>query len=87
VKFYFQNIQSRIRWRCGSSSRAPALQALEPEFKPLSHQKERKKEGRKEGRKERKEKRKKERKKLYIYQNKYGIFWGGEPYGEGFAGH
>jgi hypothetical protein len=28
-------------WRCGSSSREPALQAQSPQFKPQSHQKER----------------------------------------------
>jgi hypothetical protein len=29
-------------WRCGSSSRAPALQAQNPEFKSQSHQKKKK---------------------------------------------
>jgi hypothetical protein len=30
-------------WRCGSSSRVPALQALSPEFKLQSHKKKKKK--------------------------------------------
>jgi hypothetical protein len=30
-------------WRCGSSTRAPALQVQNPEFKPQSHQKEKEK--------------------------------------------
>jgi hypothetical protein len=29
-------------WRCGSSSRVPALQVQNPEFKPQSHQKQKK---------------------------------------------
>jgi hypothetical protein len=29
-------------WRCGSSRIAPALQALNPDFKPQSHQKKKK---------------------------------------------
>jgi hypothetical protein len=28
-----------LHWRCGSSSRVPALQSQSPEFKPQSHQK------------------------------------------------
>jgi hypothetical protein len=31
-------------WRCGSSGRAPALQAQSPEFKPWSYQKRKRRE-------------------------------------------
>jgi hypothetical protein len=36
-----------MNWKCGSSSRVPALQVQNPEFKPQSHQKKRKKERKK----------------------------------------
>jgi hypothetical protein len=36
---HLQNNQSRMDWRCGSSSRTPALQAQSPEFKSQSHKK------------------------------------------------
>jgi hypothetical protein len=39
----FQNNQSKMYWRCGSSSREPALQAQSPEFELQSHQKKKEK--------------------------------------------
>jgi hypothetical protein len=33
---------SLVGWKCGSSSRVPALQAWSPWFKPQSHQKKKK---------------------------------------------
>jgi hypothetical protein len=39
---HLQNNQSEIGWRCGSSGRAPVLQAQRPEFKPQFHQKQNK---------------------------------------------
>jgi hypothetical protein len=54
-------------WRCGSSGRAPALQAQSPEFKPWSYQK------RKEGRRE-KEKKKKEEKKISVEEKNCSFY-------------
>jgi hypothetical protein len=34
AKSPLQNNQSKMNWRCGWNSRAPALQAQSPEFKP-----------------------------------------------------
>jgi hypothetical protein len=39
AKPHLQNNQSKMDWRCGSSSKAPDLQARSPEFKLQSHQK------------------------------------------------
>jgi hypothetical protein len=39
LKTPFQNNQSKIDWRYGSSSRVPALQVWSPEFTLQSHQK------------------------------------------------
>jgi hypothetical protein len=39
MRFYFQNDQSKKAWRCGTSHRAPALQAQSPEFKPSAPEK------------------------------------------------
>jgi hypothetical protein len=38
-----QNNQRKIDQKCGSSSRAPALQLQKPEFKHQAHQKKKKK--------------------------------------------
>jgi hypothetical protein len=38
-RLHLQNNQSKMNWRYGSSSRAPALQAWSPEFKLQSHKK------------------------------------------------
>jgi hypothetical protein len=38
----FKIIKRKMDWRCGTSDRAPALQAQNPEFKIQSHQKEKK---------------------------------------------
>jgi hypothetical protein len=38
---HLQNNQSKMDWRCGSSSRVPALQVRSPEFKFQSYKKER----------------------------------------------
>jgi hypothetical protein len=35
---HLQTNQSKMDWKCGSSSRAPALQIWSPEFKPHFHQ-------------------------------------------------
>jgi hypothetical protein len=36
-KTHLQNIQGKMDWRCGSSGRVPALQVLNPKFKPQSY--------------------------------------------------
>jgi hypothetical protein len=36
---HLQNSQTKMNWRCGSSSGTPALQVQSTEFKPQSHQK------------------------------------------------
>jgi hypothetical protein len=39
MRSHLQNKQSKMEWRCGSSSKVSALQSQSPEFKPQSHQK------------------------------------------------
>jgi hypothetical protein len=39
---HLQNNHSKMDWKCGSSSKAPALQMQIPEFEPQSHQKKKK---------------------------------------------
>jgi hypothetical protein len=42
LKVHFQNNQSNMDWRYGSSGNLSSLQDQSPEFKPQSHQKKKK---------------------------------------------